>query len=174
MQRARIPHSGMRISRERAEKTLHMRLRTRRLCPAAGIVLWLLACAAAVTSLSACSSDSSPQSHAKVVRVTVRDFHIKVAPARIPAGDVRLVIANRGPDTHELLVVRGSSALPLRKDGLTVDEEKLDPVTVATAEGEPPDAVEVLQLRLRPGRYELFCNMAGHYLGGMSARLVVS
>jgi uncharacterized cupredoxin-like copper-binding protein len=136
--------------------------------------LGLFACAAAATGLSACSSDSSPQSHANVVRVTVRDFHIEVSPARIPAGNARLVIVNKGPDTHELLVVRGGSALPLRKDGLTVDEEKLDPVTVATAEGEPPDAVETLRLKLRPGRYELFCNMAGHYLGGMSGRLVVS
>ena len=26
----------------------------------------------------------------------------------------------------------------------------------------------------KPGRYELFCNMAGHYLGGMRAALVVT
>jgi uncharacterized cupredoxin-like copper-binding protein len=88
---------------------------------------------------------------------------------------VRLVIQNRGPDTHELLIVRaGRRELPLRSDGLTVDEEELEPVTVAIAEGEPPDAVHVLRLNLRPGRYELFCNMAGHYLGGMRARLVVT
>jgi uncharacterized cupredoxin-like copper-binding protein len=29
-------------------------------------------------------------------------------------------------------------------------------------------------VKLRPGRYELFCNMAGHYLGGMRAQLVAS
>jgi uncharacterized cupredoxin-like copper-binding protein len=29
-------------------------------------------------------------------------------------------------------------------------------------------------VKLRPGRYELFCNMAGHYLGGMRVQLVVS
>jgi len=92
----------------------------------------------------------------------------------VRAGDVRLVIRNKGPDTHELLIVQaGGRALPLRSDGLTVDEERLEPVTVATAEGEPPDAVEVLRLHLRPGRYELFCNMSGHFLGGMRARLVV-
>jgi hypothetical protein len=151
-----------------------MRLRTLRLPRAAGIVLCLSACAATATGLSAWSSGPSRRPHANVVRVTVRDFHINVAPARIPAGDARLVIANKGPDTHELIIVRGGSALPLRKDGLTVNEEKLDPVTVAGAEGESPGGVEVLRVKLRPGRYELFCNMAGHYLGGMSARLVVS
>jgi uncharacterized cupredoxin-like copper-binding protein len=108
------------------------------------------------------------------VRVTVRDFHIKVSPARIKAGPTRIVVVNKGPDTHEILVARTSADLPLRSDALTVDEDKLEPVTVGEAEGESPGAVEVLHVKLRPGRYELFCNMAGHYLGGMSARLVVS
>jgi uncharacterized cupredoxin-like copper-binding protein len=34
--------------------------------------------------------------------------------------------------------------------------------------------VEEVLLHLKPGRYELFCNMAGHYLGGMRAALVVT
>jgi uncharacterized cupredoxin-like copper-binding protein len=150
-----------------------MRLRTLTLLRAAGLVLCLLACALAAVGLSAFFSGSSSEARGTVVRVTVRDFHIKVKPTRIPAGAARLVIVNKGPDTHELLVVRGDSALPLRKDGLTVDEDTVEPATLATAEGEPPGATEVLRLRLRRGRYELFCNMAGHYLGGMSARLVV-
>jgi uncharacterized cupredoxin-like copper-binding protein len=143
---------------------------------AARLVLCLCVCAVAPVALSACSSGSSAsRDDGVLVRVTARDFHIKVSPARVPAGDVRLVIRNKGPDTHELLIVRaGGRGLPLRSDGLTVDEEKLEPVTVATAEGEAPDAVEVLRLKLRAGRYELFCNMAGHYLGGMRARLVVT
>jgi uncharacterized cupredoxin-like copper-binding protein len=150
-----------------------MRLRTLTLLPAAGLILSLFACALAAVGLTAYSSGSSREVHGTVVHVTVRDFHIKLEPARMPAGDARLVIENKGPDTHELLVVRGDSALPLRKDGLTVDEDTIEPDTLATAEGEPPGATEVLRLRLRRGHYELFCNMAGHYLGGMSARLVV-
>jgi uncharacterized cupredoxin-like copper-binding protein len=31
-----------------------------------------------------------------------------------------------------------------------------------------------LHLHLTPGRYVLFCNMAGHYLGGMHRTLVVA
>jgi uncharacterized cupredoxin-like copper-binding protein len=131
-------------------------------------------CAIAAGGLSACSSRSSTGADATVVRVTVRDFHIKVSRRRVPAGEVRLVVANDGPDMHELLIARTGATLPLRKDGLTVDEEKLEPVTIAEAEAEPPGAAHVLQLKLRPGRYELFCNMAGHYLGGMRARLVVT
>jgi uncharacterized cupredoxin-like copper-binding protein len=62
----------------------------------------------------------------------------------------------------------------LRPDNITVDEDALEPVTLGEVEAESPGTVEVVRLKLRPGRYELFCNMAGHYLGGMRARLVVS
>jgi uncharacterized cupredoxin-like copper-binding protein len=30
-----------------------------------------------------------------------------------------------------------------------------------------------LRVRLTPGRYEFFCNMSGHYLGGMHTVIVV-
>ena len=46
------------------------------------------------------------------MRVTLKDFRIKVSRTRVPAGDVQLVVANKGPDTHEMLVVRTSGALP--------------------------------------------------------------
>ena len=108
------------------------------------------------------------------MRVTVEDFHIELSRTRVRAGDVRLVVKNRGPDTHEVLVARPSAALPLRADNITVDEDAIEPVTVDEVEAESPGSVQVLALKLRPGRYELFCNMAGHYLGGMRARLVVS
>ena len=108
------------------------------------------------------------------MRVTLKDFRIKVSRTRVPAGDVQLVVANKGPDTHEMLVCRTSGALPLRADGITVDEKALEPVTVDEVEGEARGQVYVARFKLRPGRYELFCNMAGHYLGGMRARLVVS
>jgi uncharacterized cupredoxin-like copper-binding protein len=33
--------------------------------------------------------------------------------------------------------------------------------------------VRTLRLKLTPGRYVFFCNMAGHYLGGMRHEVVV-
>jgi uncharacterized cupredoxin-like copper-binding protein len=127
----------------------------------------------AAIGLSACSSDST-SSQGAVVRVTLKDFRITVSRSHVRAGDVRLVVKNKGPDTHELLIARTRASLPLRADGITVDEEALESSAVAEAEGEPRGRVRVLELKLQPGRYELFCNMAGHYLGGMRARLVVS
>src|SRR5215470_9604892 len=129
-----------------------MRLRTPTLSVVARVIPCLIACALGAAGPYACSSASSaPRDRATVVRVTVRDFHIKVSPARIPAGPTRIVVVNKGPDTHEILVARTSAALPLRSDGLTVDEDKLEPVTVGEAEGESPGAVEVLHVKLRPG-----------------------
>lgn len=149
-----------------------MRLRQRRHLRTARLCAGLCLAVVAVTSLAACSSGHSHRGAAgPAVRVTERDFRISVAPARVHSGDVRLLVRNRGPDTHELIVVR-AHGLPLRTDGLTVNEEAL--ATVGSVEGQAPGHVHEVRLHLKPGRYELFCNMAGHYLGGMRAVLVVT
>jgi uncharacterized cupredoxin-like copper-binding protein len=127
-------------------------------------------------ALAGCSSSSPHRaSAAPTVRIKERDFRIAVAPGRVHAGTVRLVVHNKGPDTHELLIVRTSAnELPLRSDGLTIDEEAVERATVAIIEGKETGATEELLVHLKPGRYELVCNMAGHYLGGMRAQLVVT
>jgi uncharacterized cupredoxin-like copper-binding protein len=107
------------------------------------------------------------------VRVTERDFQISAAPTRVAAGDVLLAVRNHGPDTHELILVRSRSRLPLRLDGLTVDERALEPLTVGTVDGVRPGSVRRVRLHLQRGRYELFCNMAGHFMAGMHTELVV-
>jgi uncharacterized cupredoxin-like copper-binding protein len=109
--------------------------------------------------------------------VTEHDFQINVQPARVRAGDLRLIVHNKGPDTHELLVVRElnfHAQLPIRADGFTVDEEALEKVMVGSVDGAAPGSVRRFSLHLRPGKYVLFCNMAGHYMGGMQAELVVT
>jgi uncharacterized cupredoxin-like copper-binding protein len=107
------------------------------------------------------------------VRVTERDFRI-AAPAQVRAGDVRFAVTNRGPVAHEFIVVRLSgSALPLRRDGMTVDEDAVEARTAGALEPQRAGATTELRTRLTAGRYELLCNMAGHYRGGMHAELVV-
>jgi uncharacterized cupredoxin-like copper-binding protein len=138
--------------------------------------MWLGLSAAALILLAGCGSGARHQaSSGPVVRVNERDFRITVSPARVQAGQVRLLVRNHGPDTHELIVVRSPNGhLPLRLDGLTVNEATLARVTVGSLEGGDPGSDRELSLHLKPGRYELFCNMAGHYLAGMRAELVVS
>ncbi len=140
-----------------------------------GIRLWL-ACAAALAAALVTvpgTAASKPASHQ--VSVVERDFGIKT-PAVVKAGDVRLDVRNAGPDTHELIVIRagrGPLSLPLRMDGLTVDEAALHSRTVGGIEPAKPGSTHSIHLHLAPGRYVLFCNMAGHYLGGMHTTLVV-
>jgi uncharacterized cupredoxin-like copper-binding protein len=121
-----------------------------------------------------CSTGSGTASRGgATVHIAERDFAIS-APAEVRAGEVRLAIRNRGPVAHELIFVKADgSPLPLRGDGLTVDEDAVEPRTAATLEPQPAGRQTVLRAHLAPGRYELFCNMSGHYLGGMHTQLVV-
>jgi uncharacterized cupredoxin-like copper-binding protein len=132
--------------------------------------LLVLACLA-LLACPGCGSGGH-DSAARVVRITERDFRIS-APKHVRSGDLLLSVRNRGPDAHELIVVRDGSRLPLRSDGTTVSEEKLEPVIAGALEPGHPHSVRKLRLHLAPGTYELFCNMSGHYLGGMHTKLVV-
>ena len=90
-------------------------------------------------------------------------------------GNYVLAVHNSGPVNHELIVVRTKHPdLPLRSDGYTVDEESMEHDEVGALEPGAPGEVRELPVHLTPGRYEVFCNMAGHYFGGMRTSLVVS
>ena len=127
----------------------------------------------ALLAFAGCGSGGpKADAHATLLRVTERDFRIS-APRHVHSGDLLLSVHNRGPDAHELIVVREGSRLPLRSDGTTVSEEKLEPVIAGALEPGHPGSTRKLRLHLAPGSYVLFCNMSGHYLGGMHAKLVV-
>jgi uncharacterized cupredoxin-like copper-binding protein len=131
------------------------------------------ALAAAGAALSGCGGAALLQHDAAVIGIKERDFAIS-APKVVSAGDTVLRVRNTGPDDHELIVVRvGQGPLPLRGDGLTVDEEGLERSEAGALEPGDPGSVRELAVHLSPGRYMLLCNMSGHYLGGMHAVLVV-
>jgi uncharacterized cupredoxin-like copper-binding protein len=133
------------------------------------------ACTAVLVAvLSGCGGSGGERGAASVVTVRERDFHIAISRTRIHAGDVVFRAVNSGPDAHELIVVRSDSArLRLRADGMTVDEESLEPATVGSLEPGPAGDTRELRVRLEPGTYTLLCNMYGHYMGGMHSTLVV-
>jgi uncharacterized cupredoxin-like copper-binding protein len=131
-----------------------------------------LVVAAACLVLMGCSSSSSDPAPDAGFSVVERDFAIH-APREVPAGNMRLSIQNRGPDTHEFILIRADpSGLPLRADGITVDEDAIEDRTVATLEPGLP-GVRDLDVELTPGRYLMICNMSGHLMGGMKRALVV-
>jgi len=109
----------------------------------------------------------------QLLRVTERDFQITPAAHRAAAGPIVFRVVNRGPDEHELIVVRDNGHLPLRSDGMTVNEESLEKQIIGALEPGAPGGVRQMRLVLTPGRYLLLCNMYGHYMAGMHSDLVV-
>jgi uncharacterized cupredoxin-like copper-binding protein len=110
------------------------------------------------------------------VNVRLDDFNVRRDVTVVPAGTVRFRILNQGPSTHELNVVRTARApdkLPLQRDGLTVNEDAPGLDHLDEAEGLDINDRRTLVLRLAPGHYVLYCNMEGHYLGGMHAAFTV-
>jgi uncharacterized cupredoxin-like copper-binding protein len=142
-------------------------------------IAWALALALAALALAVpvtLARRHEPTPRGTPVNVRLEDFKVQQDAADVPAGTVSFRIRNQGPTTHELIVVRTDRApdkLPLQRDGLTVDEEGPGIDLLDEVDGLDIDDRQTLVLNLAPGRYVLYCNLEGHYLGGMYAALTV-
>jgi plastocyanin len=134
-----------------------------------------LAALVALPLAAGCGSAGSDSAGVPVVNVTEKDFHIS-APARVAAGEMILRVRNDGPDEHELIAARAPAnwKLPIRGDGFTVDEDAVQASEPGSLEPGAPNATRTLRVKLAPGKYVFFCNMAGHFMGGMHADVVVA
>jgi uncharacterized cupredoxin-like copper-binding protein len=127
----------------------------------------------ALLLVTACGGAARAES-APVIRVSERDFGITASPREMSPGDVVVRVVNHGPDRHELIFVKvKDKRLPLRADGMTINEEALEKATLGVLEPGAAGSVRELHVKLTTGRYMLFCNMSGHYMGGMHTMLVV-
>jgi uncharacterized cupredoxin-like copper-binding protein len=109
------------------------------------------------------------------VDVTLKDFSITPTAQTVRAGDIVVRVSNEAPVTHEFVVVRTdlpADGLPIAPDGLSVNEEWLS--HVGEVPENPAGGTKDLVLNLPPGQYVFFCNLEGHYLGGMHAVLEVT
>jgi uncharacterized cupredoxin-like copper-binding protein len=140
---------------------------------------WALALALAALALAVpltVARRHEPTPSGTPVNLLLEDFKVRQDAAVVPAGTVRFRILNQGPTTHELIVVRTDRApdkLPLQRDGLTVNEEAPGIDLLDEAEGLDIDDHKTLVLDLAAGHYVMYCNLEGHYLGGMHAALTV-
>lgn len=108
---------------------------------------------------------------------------VQVSPTSVTAGTVSLRVTNVGALTHELVVLPlTGDARPGQRavgsDG-TVDEtgslgEASHNCGADDGDGIQPDGVGWTTLQLTPGRYELVCNLPGHYAAGMYTELDVA
>jgi uncharacterized cupredoxin-like copper-binding protein len=138
--------------------------------------LAIASCVATLVILSGCGASASAGTGAggAMVGVTEHDFHISTTVVHVSPGEVTFRIHNNGPDEHELIIAPDrKGGLPLRRDGITVNEEAIQSSEPGSITPQQPGGTESLQVHLAAGRYVLFCNMEGHYLGGMHTVLDV-
>ncbi len=112
-----------------------------------------------------------------------RMMQVRLGARTVPAGTVSLRVSDAGALDHELVVLPladGARAgqRSVGPDG-TVDEHgSLGEVSndggPGEGEGLHPGGMGWTTLDLRPGRYELVCNLPGHYAAGMYAELEVT
>jgi uncharacterized cupredoxin-like copper-binding protein len=141
-----------------------------------GWTLALVLAALAVAVPFTVARRQEPPPRGTPVNLELEDFKIREDAAVVPAGTVSFRILNHGPTTHEVNVIRTDhdpGKLPLQRDGLTVDDEAEGIEAVDDVGGLDIDDRETLTLDLAPGHYVLYCNLEGHYLGGMYAALTV-
>ncbi len=110
-------------------------------------------------------------------------MRLLVNPAAVPAGPVSLRVTNTGWRVHEVVVLplapgQAPGQRRIGSDG-KIDEadslaEASNNCAAGSGEGIAPAGTGWTSLTLAPGRYELVCNIAGHYAAGMYAELDVT
>ena len=131
---------------------------------------------AAVACLLTCCAGGTPNPPG-AIQVRLEDFKLHLAVTTAKAGEVTMHLENDGPSTHEFNVDRTDLApdqLPLRADGLSVDEASPLLKRMGSIEILEAGDKKNLTLNLPPGHYVLYCNLEGHYLGSMHATLDVT
>ena len=108
---------------------------------------------------------------------------LHIDAASVPAGPVSFVATNDGSIDHELVVLPLQGSQPVGARSLGSDDEVNEDTSLGEAsktcgkgagDGISPGARSWVTLHLAPGRYELVCNLPGHYAAGMFAELIVT
>jgi uncharacterized cupredoxin-like copper-binding protein len=134
-------------------------------------VLAVLALAAiwASTALAGGAADS-------VTTVTMGkpgEFSMKPSAASAKAGEVELILRNRGKIAHEFILLKTNikaSRLPARAENPNKVEEPGFSLEIEDIE---PGGKVIVALPLKKGHYVILCNIDNHYQGGMRADLTL-
>ena len=110
-------------------------------------------------------------------------MRVLLSADHVRPGTVSLRVANTGTLTHELVVLplsgehRAGDRTP-GSDGRVDETGSVGEASKTCGEGSgdgiDPGALGWTTITLNPGRYELVCNLPGHYQAGMSTTLTVT
>ncbi|MFE0347109.1 sulfocyanin-like copper-binding protein [Streptomyces griseoluteus] len=104
-------------------------------------------------------------------------------PTTIPAGKVTVRVVNEGTVTHEVIVLPLSAGQTAGERAIGSDGRVSEAGSLGEAsrtcgsgagDGIASGAAAWTTVTLRPGRYELLCNVPGHYAAGMYTELDVT
>ena len=94
---------------------------------------------------------------------------ININPKTVTHGYVKFDVTNLASNlVHEVLIARitdENQLLPFDQSRNKVDVESLQ--TLGSVSEIEPSKTASLTLDLKPGKYILYCNIAGHYMAGM-------
>jgi uncharacterized cupredoxin-like copper-binding protein len=110
-----------------------------------------------------------------------RFMQLNVDHAVVPHGTVSFVVTNGGSITHEMVVLPDDHVFGTRPMGAekVIDEtgslgEASKTGGKGAGRGIAPGSSSWLTITLKPGQYELVCNLPRHYTLGMHAQLTVT
>ena len=143
---------------------------------------------------------TAPKLSGTVVNVSLTDMHgpmmdpvsgkmnahamgLSVDKPKVPHGTVSFLVTNAGRMNHEMVILplADSQTVGARPFGADAKIEETGSLGEASktggeggGEGIVPEAQSWVTVTLAPGRYELVCNLVGHYASGMYAQITVT
>jgi uncharacterized cupredoxin-like copper-binding protein len=108
---------------------------------------------------------------------------VRADQTTVPAGTVSLLVTNTGTRDHELVVLpldgdQPAGARTIGADNRVDETGSLGEASRSGGEGAGEGIAQGtsgwVTLTLPPGRYELLCNLPGHYAAGMYTELTVA
>ena len=121
-----------------------------------GVTLVIATLAAGCTSRgTGTPHQPPPQDGRPSTTVVLRDFEFEPRPLKVKAGRVRFLLLNRGSVDHDFMI-----------PSLGAIDHEQDLVK--------PGQSKVIDLELKPGRYEAICTVPGHRDAGMVVQIEVT
>ncbi|MBC7644801.1 MAG: hypothetical protein H7123_06725 [Thermoleophilia bacterium] len=104
--------------------------------------------------------------------VAVGDMFITAKATSVKAGNVHVHVKNSGRLGHEVVFLKVADAHEMLRPGAgsrLSEKNSVGEVADIAAHGSKSGTV-----KLSPGTYQMVCNLAGHYMAGMHAPLIVT
>jgi len=118
----------------------------------------IIAVAGAVAVSGAAASAS-----ATTVKVKLKEFKVIPSTTTVKAGKVTFVVSNVGKINHEMVVVKTNVAPGKLKENAEHEVSEKGAVGEAVVDHGKTGKVT---LTLKPGKYQLLCNLPSHYTAG--------